>query len=216
MKPNNTDTERKGRLRNRMIHAGGWVASAFVFGQVLRFGSNLILTRLLVPEMFGVMAIVTVVQIGLTMFSDVGLLQNVVQSRRGGESLFLNTVWVLQIVRGCLLFLIMLVVSWLLVEKVNSLFICFTFITLRNIRRNRYNGSLNLIAKTNILRKRLNPRNSIHFNRQIQRILPNSQFFKIPHIKKFPKREYYKLSFSIFWSLQPTSFRQPSTVTRQP
>jgi len=114
MKPGDADNKNEGGLRIRTVNAGVWVASVFVFGQVLRFGSNLVLTRLLVPDMFGVMAIVTVVQVGLTMFSDVGLLQNVVQSRRGLERLFLNTIWVVQIVRGFLLFLIMLVLSYLL------------------------------------------------------------------------------------------------------
>ena len=42
--------------------------------QLMRFGGNLILTRLLLAEMFGVMAIVNVILAGLVMFSDIGLL----------------------------------------------------------------------------------------------------------------------------------------------
>lgn len=113
--PNNSKEENTESLRNRMVNAGGWVAGGFIFSQLLRFGSNLILTRLLIPDMFGLMAVVTVIQMGLAMFSDVGLLQNIVQSPRGKESSFLNTAWLVQILRGCLLFLIMLLVSWLLV-----------------------------------------------------------------------------------------------------
>jgi O-antigen/teichoic acid export membrane protein len=61
------------------------------------------MTRLLAPEMFGLMAIATTVMIGLTMFSDVGLKQNVVQSRRGDDQVFLDTAWTIQIVRGFLI-----------------------------------------------------------------------------------------------------------------
>jgi len=49
------------------------------------------------------------------MFSDVGLSQNIIQSRNGEERRFLNTAWVLQIVRGLLLFCIALLLSFLLV-----------------------------------------------------------------------------------------------------
>jgi len=78
-------------LKQRTVRSGSWVVIGHLFSQGLRLGSNLILTRLLVPEMFGVMAIVTVIMAGLAMFSDVGLLQNIVQSKRGEEIDYLNT-----------------------------------------------------------------------------------------------------------------------------
>src|SRR5207249_473739 len=40
---------------------------------------------------------------GLVMLSDVGLKPSVVQSKRGNESIFLNTAWVTQVVRGFVL-----------------------------------------------------------------------------------------------------------------
>jgi len=98
-------------LKQRTMRSGSWVIFGHLFSQGLRLGSNLILTRLLVPEMFGVMAIVTVIMAGLTMFSDVGLLQNIVQSKRGEELVYLNTAWTIQIVRGCFIFLIAVAVS---------------------------------------------------------------------------------------------------------
>ncbi len=63
------------------------------------------MTRLLLPDMFGVMAIATTVMIGLAMFSDVGLRQSVVQSHRGSEPSFLNTAWTIQILRGVVIWL---------------------------------------------------------------------------------------------------------------
>ncbi|WP_442498878.1 oligosaccharide flippase family protein [Methylobacter sp. sgz302048] len=98
-------------LRKRTFKAGSWVLTGHLFSQFLRFGGNLILTRLLVPEMFGVMAIVNVILAGLAMFSDVGLLQNIVQSKRGEERDYLNTAWTIQIIRGFLIFFVTLVIS---------------------------------------------------------------------------------------------------------
>ena len=98
-------------LKQRAVRSGSWVILGHLFSQGLRLGSNLILTRLLVPEMFGVMAMVTVIMCGLAMFSDVGLLQNIVQSKRGEEPDYLNTAWTIQIIRGFLIFIIALVAS---------------------------------------------------------------------------------------------------------
>mgnify|MGYP000370755332 CR=1 FL=1 len=98
-------------LKQRAVRSGTWVVFGHFFSQVLRLGSNLVLTRLLVPEMFGVMAIAFVIMGGLAMFSDVGLLQNIVQSKRGEEPSYLNTAWTIQILRGFVIFLISLLLS---------------------------------------------------------------------------------------------------------
>lgn len=79
----------------------------------MRFGSNLIMTRLLAPEMFGIVAIATIVMVGLTMFSDMGLRQNIVQSKNGESAVFLNTVWSVQILQGVLIWVLALAVSLL-------------------------------------------------------------------------------------------------------
>ena len=100
-------------FRSRVVRAGSWSIGGYAVSQAIRLLSNLILTRLLVPEMFGVMAIVFVITFGLTLFSDIGLLQNIVNSKRGEEQRFLNTAWVVQILRGLLLFLCMLLISWI-------------------------------------------------------------------------------------------------------
>jgi O-antigen/teichoic acid export membrane protein len=54
------------------------------------------------------------------MFSDLGLTQNIVQSRRGGDKAFLNTAWAIQIVRGLLLWVLALCIS-LIVFAANHL-----------------------------------------------------------------------------------------------
>lgn len=74
-----------------------------VGNNVLRLGSNLILTRLLFPEAFGMMALVQVFMSGLQMFSDIGLRASVVQNARGDEPDFLNTIWTMKVIRGFIL-----------------------------------------------------------------------------------------------------------------
>jgi O-antigen/teichoic acid export membrane protein len=69
----------------------------------IRLASNLILTRLLFPEAFGLMALVQVVLAAAAMFSDIGLHAAVVQSPRGRDPAFLNTTWTVQIIRGMIL-----------------------------------------------------------------------------------------------------------------
>ena len=93
----------KPSLRQRSLRAAAIGLSGHVGQQVLRLGSNLVMTRLLVPEMFGVMALGFIMLALISLFSDVGLHQSIVQNRRGAEPRFLNTAWTLQILQGMLI-----------------------------------------------------------------------------------------------------------------
>ena len=90
-------------LKQRFLQAAGWMAIGHVLSLAIRLGSSLILTRLLAPELYGVMSVAYVVMSGLAMFSDLGLSQGAIQSRRGEEPKFLNVSWVVQIARGVVL-----------------------------------------------------------------------------------------------------------------
>lgn len=98
-------------LRQRAFRAGGWSFAGYGLSQAIRLGGNLVMTRLLAPEMFGVIAIATMVTVILGMLSDIGLQQNIVQSRRGDDSAFLDTAWTIQIFRGGILWAIALLLS---------------------------------------------------------------------------------------------------------
>ncbi|MDR6711354.1 O-antigen/teichoic acid export membrane protein [Pseudomonas hunanensis] len=103
-------------LRSRAIWAGAWNIVSLVASQGMRLGGNLIMARLLLPEMFGVMIIASTVSVLLHLLSDVGLRQNIIQSSRGDDPLFLNTAWTVQIVRGFILFgltLLLALGAWL-------------------------------------------------------------------------------------------------------
>jgi O-antigen/teichoic acid export membrane protein len=73
--------------------------------QALRLGGNLILTRLLFPEAFGMMAIINVACYGMTVLVDMGLGQSIVQSKRGNDPAFINTAWTIQIILGFLIWI---------------------------------------------------------------------------------------------------------------
>lgn len=96
----------------RAMRGSAVAAGAFLAGQVLRLGSNLILTRLLVPEAFGLMALVSVVLTGLTLFSDVGIGPSISSHKRGDDPDYLNTAWTIQVIRGVLLFAVAGVLAW--------------------------------------------------------------------------------------------------------
>lgn len=72
-------------------------------GQIIRLGKSLILSRLLFPDAYGMMAIVWAVLYALAMLSDVGLAQGVIRHERGGDPKFLNTAWTMKVIRGAVL-----------------------------------------------------------------------------------------------------------------
>lgn len=86
--------------------------TSYVIGQIIRFGGNLVLTRLLFPEYFGVVGLGMVVIVGIAMFSDLGLMQCVINSRNGDKEKFLNTAWTIQIFRGIVLALILALITY--------------------------------------------------------------------------------------------------------
>ena len=121
--PSNTGSIARARrqpLKQRVVAASTWTLVGYGLSQAIRFGSSLVMTRLLVPDMFGVMAIAGIVMTGLAMFSDLGLKQNIIQSRRGSDPVYLNTAWVVQIVRGVVLWMAAFAIS-LLVLLINYL-----------------------------------------------------------------------------------------------
>lgn len=96
---------RRGSLKKLAFHGAAWTVFGFGTAQVCRLAGNLVLTRLLAPEAFGIMVLVEMVLAGIQMFSDFGIGTGVVRSPRGNEQRFLNTAWTLQVMRGAGLWL---------------------------------------------------------------------------------------------------------------
>jgi O-antigen/teichoic acid export membrane protein len=95
-----------GSLRRRVLSAGSITLGLFAWSQVLRLAVNLVLARLLVPDVFAVMAIATVVNVVVSLLSDIGLRQGVIHSPRGDAPAMLHTAWTLQVMRGAGIWLV--------------------------------------------------------------------------------------------------------------
>jgi len=80
-------------LTARILRSGSLTIVGNLASQALRFGSNLVLTRLLFPEAFGLMAIAQAILTAARLFSDVGLMQGAVRSARGHEQRYLDTIY---------------------------------------------------------------------------------------------------------------------------
>lgn len=98
--------ENHGAIKGRVIR--GTIVSLVGQGgsKMLRLVSNMILSRLLFPEAFGLMTMVNFLVLGLSMISDVGILPNIIQHKRGDDPTFLNTAWTIQALRGGALLLL--------------------------------------------------------------------------------------------------------------
>jgi O-antigen/teichoic acid export membrane protein len=99
-------------LKKLAIKGTIWTIAGYGSSQILRFGSNLILTRLLTPEFFGLMAVVNTLRIGMELFSDLGITQSIVNTKRGHDPVFLNTAWTLAVIRGFIIWLLCLLITW--------------------------------------------------------------------------------------------------------
>ena len=107
----NNQPEYQPSLKSRAIKASLWTMSGFAVSQLVRLISNLIITRLLVPEMFGVMALSQVFLYIIALISDIGINSSIVKSDRGDDVRFLNTAWTLQILRGAILTIAIMLVA---------------------------------------------------------------------------------------------------------
>ena len=76
--------------RVSLVRAVGWTIGGFGVSQVFKLVTNVILARLLAPEIFGVMLIVNSVRTGVELISDVGISRKYRPKQRRGKSSFLQ------------------------------------------------------------------------------------------------------------------------------
>ncbi len=93
-------------MRGRAIAGSAWTVGSYFASQGIRLVANLWLQRLLFPQVFGIMAVVGVVQQGLMMFADIGIGPSIIHSPRGEDPVFLRTAWTVQVLRGVALWLV--------------------------------------------------------------------------------------------------------------
>ena len=107
--PPSDDSSRLGaRVRRGSLISIG----QYAVGQILRLATNLVLTRLLFQEVFGLMALIQVLIVGLHLFSDVGIGPSIVQNEKGDQPQFLDTAFTIQLFRGISLWLLCCVAAY--------------------------------------------------------------------------------------------------------
>lgn len=98
-------------LKGRALKGGVVALGGFGAAQAIRLASNLIMTRLLAPDAFGLMAVVLAIEILIGMLSDLGLDASIVRSKRGAEPEFLATARTMQLARALFIALIMVMAA---------------------------------------------------------------------------------------------------------
>lgn len=102
----------RAKLESTAMRATFWTVTDYGVSMALRVVNSMVLTRLLMPESFGLMTVVATLVVGISLLSDIGLTPSVIQSPRGDDPAFLNTVWTLQVLRGAGIFTVSLLLAW--------------------------------------------------------------------------------------------------------
>lgn len=95
--------------RNVILSGAAWTIGTFGATVAIRFGANVVLSRLVAPDVFGLIVIVTAIRIGADLLSDVGIGHSVVNNPNGENPDFYDTAWTIQLIRGLALFAVCLV-----------------------------------------------------------------------------------------------------------
>jgi lipopolysaccharide exporter len=80
-------------LKSKVFRGGAWLGAGSFSEQVIRFGRNMILTRLMAPEAFGTMAIVLSASSVVQTIMDVGVKESLIQNPRGHEEEYVGAAW---------------------------------------------------------------------------------------------------------------------------
>lgn len=94
-----------GHLKRKAAVGAVWTVLGMGGGNIVRLLSSLILTRLLLEEHFGLIALVNTFILGLHLLSDLGVGQAIVQNKRDDPD-FINTIWTINVIRGVVLYLV--------------------------------------------------------------------------------------------------------------
>ncbi|OPY15875.1 MAG: Teichuronic acid biosynthesis protein TuaB [Syntrophus sp. PtaB.Bin138] len=86
--------ETKAGLKRKALRGGTAVMGAEIIGQILRIGSTMVLARLLIPEDFGLLAMVTALTVFAERFKDLGLSDATVQSKEISHAQVSRLFWI--------------------------------------------------------------------------------------------------------------------------
>jgi O-antigen/teichoic acid export membrane protein len=110
--PERAEVPERKPSRGSAAYATYWTLGGEAGSHAVRLLSSLVLTRLLFPDAFGIMAVINVFMYGLNMFSDLGIRPIIIRHERGDDPSFLNTVWTVRLIRGMILWTASGVIAW--------------------------------------------------------------------------------------------------------
>jgi len=135
-------------IKAKTVRAAGWVAGTRVIAQVISFAFGIALARLLIPDDFGLIAMVLVFTGLANLLSDVGLGAALIQKKDAQEVHFSSVFW-LNLAVGCLLAAILYIVAPVLgqfYERVEVEGICRTLALMFPV------GALAMVARTRLIK----------------------------------------------------------------
>lgn len=92
------------------------VTGSFMLGNIIRVLSTVVLTRLLAPEAFGAIGLVTSVMVVFQMMSDIGYGAFIIRHPKADDPEFRHTMWTIRLCRSVLLSALMFAASGILAD----------------------------------------------------------------------------------------------------
>lgn len=101
-------------LNEKLLVSSGLTGAEYAINILFRILSTLVLTRLLSPEIFGVMGVILMFQMILVMLTDFGVRPLIVVSDHASDPNFLKTCWTVQVLHGLCTYGIILLLALLI------------------------------------------------------------------------------------------------------
>lgn len=99
-------------LKRRALAGSVWTFGGFAAVNLIRFVSNVLVTKLVAPDLYGVMTLAMTFMVAVRMFSDVGIGPSVVRHEKGETEPFLRTAFTMQVLRGFIMWLATCAIAW--------------------------------------------------------------------------------------------------------
>ena len=91
-------------LKSKMLKGSIWLSMGGGAEHGLRFLRNMLLARILAPELFGTQAIILAINAAFESFTQLGIKEAIIQNPRGREPTYLNIAWWISFSRAVVLF----------------------------------------------------------------------------------------------------------------
>ena len=101
-----------GRMRALLSGNTGSLVITAIIQMVLRIAGSVIMTRILPPEAFGTIAVVTSVAVAFALLSDIGIIAFLIRHEHDISRELLDEIWTIRLIRGLALSALVAVFSW--------------------------------------------------------------------------------------------------------